>query len=1102
MKFPIGIATDYYRDLRVLVQKLWHDLQAELPYLASLIEQLELMRGDAFRGDAAPMHEVTMLLRRLRLRGQISQRVMEQLSDKVKTRAAKSVAEGLSRDLRKSLRRGLQGVDEELSIGIGRAMYGGVTAQGKNVLNMIEQAFVPENVSLIESIPRRFHDQVEHTIFSNIRSGRGMREIAKELRNVYGLTNSRAKLIARDQAGKLFGQLNRARQQDAGLETFIWRTVRDNRVREAHEALDGHVFSWETGADGLFPGDDYQCRCAAEPNPKEIRGEEVVLEPLAARPPPDVQTKAMSVKEAERALGELRVSQEKLSVERGLSPDNVEAAEDRVWMYAQAGSAGWVDSWLGRKGQTSGDLEPDELEKLYRKGEKINAHTINKHLREAHGAISPDALPGTLGYEAQELKDAVAKYSVPLQQELSTWRGFGSAEAREHVIERVKEGAVVEHGLMSMSLQKGIIAELGAPVRIIIPEGARAYIPEQLFAEAEVIMPSGTQLEYAGKDKDGYETLRVVPGMRAEALVAEGLLEEPEPRRFSDDIEASEQLEYIADLTTLQQDLLVEFGSRNPVEKREASEFLDRLDAYQREEGQARKEGTLSYTDVNSALRNPEAVSDSKVKYAERMAEDARRYAIILDEPIFAYRGVSEEQALAMQEGETVDKGFVSVTVSKSKVADLGKGIVEIELPKGAQVLLSPNRVSERELVLLPGSQFTPRAETADREVQASVRLGLESLRATGSEKAQAAKAADWVDIKRAKPKALSGVKFSSAHDISPEKLRHVHSARRNAGYGIELPPDKVQKIAERRNMWEHIELANENHLSELAAEVFDNDAILYRTQLREVVHTINVDPKEPLGTWDRRGTITMSVNPEPYESVASSWKALSAEAQGKVGELVEGGISEEEAKELVVARPWLAIPEERYNEDEIREHALRHEVGHAVLDGIYRKAWTWEDTFKTDAVYIPDQVKGELRTIFDKMSRSPDGVMDYRDNELLTRLGGYASEEWFSQFWPLSTTTEPEPEHEPFAEAFALYTAPYYKKGMLPDDLEAFLGQVTGALKRQGGEAEAEREAEELVGATALRAAEAEMPTLPDLPAGFAAQEEQVEDYLERGVE
>ena len=72
-----------------------------------------------------------------------------------------------------------------------------------------------------------------------------------------------AALIARDQIATLNGQLNRSRQTAAGITEFVWETMRDDRVRETHEELQGERFTWTDGWDGVFPGEPINCRCWA-----------------------------------------------------------------------------------------------------------------------------------------------------------------------------------------------------------------------------------------------------------------------------------------------------------------------------------------------------------------------------------------------------------------------------------------------------------------------------------------------------------------------------------------------------------------------------------------------------------------------------------------------------------------------------------------------------------------------------------------------------------------------------------------------------------------------------------------------------------------------
>ena len=46
---------------------------------------------------------------------------------------------------------------------------------------------------------------------------------------------------------------------------YTWRTVGDGKVRDAHAALAGQVFSWSSPPPSGHPGTDHNCRCWAEP---------------------------------------------------------------------------------------------------------------------------------------------------------------------------------------------------------------------------------------------------------------------------------------------------------------------------------------------------------------------------------------------------------------------------------------------------------------------------------------------------------------------------------------------------------------------------------------------------------------------------------------------------------------------------------------------------------------------------------------------------------------------------------------------------------------------------------------------------------------------
>ena len=61
------------------------------------------------------------------------------------------------------------------------------------------------------------------------------------------------------------GLINQLRQQDLGIETYIWRSRDDAKVRDRHAANDDRLFRWDTPPEGGHPGQAYNCRCTAEP---------------------------------------------------------------------------------------------------------------------------------------------------------------------------------------------------------------------------------------------------------------------------------------------------------------------------------------------------------------------------------------------------------------------------------------------------------------------------------------------------------------------------------------------------------------------------------------------------------------------------------------------------------------------------------------------------------------------------------------------------------------------------------------------------------------------------------------------------------------------
>ncbi|MCP4051065.1 MAG: hypothetical protein GY730_10215 [bacterium] len=137
-------------------------------------------------------------------------------------------------------------------------------------------AFVKQNISLIKTVPERFFRETEGIIFRGIQQGVSHVEIRKQITERFNISRNRAKLIARDQVGKLNSQLTQLRQQSVGVKKYIWRTVGDERVRgnpggqfphatPSHFSREGKKFNWSEPPSDGHPGQPIQCRCYAEP---------------------------------------------------------------------------------------------------------------------------------------------------------------------------------------------------------------------------------------------------------------------------------------------------------------------------------------------------------------------------------------------------------------------------------------------------------------------------------------------------------------------------------------------------------------------------------------------------------------------------------------------------------------------------------------------------------------------------------------------------------------------------------------------------------------------------------------------------------------------
>jgi SPP1 gp7 family putative phage head morphogenesis protein len=150
----------------------------------------------------------------------------------------------------------------------------GFTVSFKPTYKSIEayRAVAAENVSLIKSIPRKYHTDVEQKVWNAVRQGSDLNKLSAELRKAHNVTVSRAALIARDQNAKAKATIERVRQMDLGIRRGIWmHSGAGKEPRPTHVAMDGKPYDLAKGmydsdeGEWVHPGQLINCRCTMRP---------------------------------------------------------------------------------------------------------------------------------------------------------------------------------------------------------------------------------------------------------------------------------------------------------------------------------------------------------------------------------------------------------------------------------------------------------------------------------------------------------------------------------------------------------------------------------------------------------------------------------------------------------------------------------------------------------------------------------------------------------------------------------------------------------------------------------------------------------------------
>lgn len=263
-KFPVAAEREYLKLTNEYMKLLKESVEECMPELAEVLrrefvtdskESEDELKKKRVAGFASVAPSIEAVFQKIT-------RVLEQKISLFDIRRRMNLIAGATRKL--TVKEWKRAIGKAIGIDIFEDYY-----MGDFFRKEIEK-WISDNVDLITSIPKETLGDMKKLVYQGYLDGKSATALSKEIQHKYSVSREKARLIARDQMGKLSCDITKAQQLDAGIREYQWRTCGDSRVRESHKKLDKRIFSWDappvvdekTGR-RCHPGQDYQCRCRA-----------------------------------------------------------------------------------------------------------------------------------------------------------------------------------------------------------------------------------------------------------------------------------------------------------------------------------------------------------------------------------------------------------------------------------------------------------------------------------------------------------------------------------------------------------------------------------------------------------------------------------------------------------------------------------------------------------------------------------------------------------------------------------------------------------------------------------------------------------------------
>lgn len=131
----------------------------------------------------------------------------------------------------------------------------------------IIQSGIAENVGLIKSIPRQFHEQTQGAVNRNVAVGGNAKKLVEELSKMSDKSAKRIKLIANDQIAKATALLDQQKAVELEFTKGKWqKSIAGKTHRVTHAEADGKEFDIKKGCliegEYIMPRWKINCKCS------------------------------------------------------------------------------------------------------------------------------------------------------------------------------------------------------------------------------------------------------------------------------------------------------------------------------------------------------------------------------------------------------------------------------------------------------------------------------------------------------------------------------------------------------------------------------------------------------------------------------------------------------------------------------------------------------------------------------------------------------------------------------------------------------------------------------------------------------------------------